>query len=199
MDTVRLFRSYRNYSAGEYVDMTIWQAARATSAAPTYFKRLKIGPRDAQEEFLDGGVGSNNPTKLMMQEASKAFEETDFVACVVSLGTGVLNIGDFKTPTLGQKIIPKELINVLKGMVTDCEHIEKDVSRWFSGKPGVYFRFNVEKGLEDIKLEDAKELANLKTKTIRYLDEDGTASRIAEAVSVLCNPTAKIPLSDLSN
>jgi predicted acylesterase/phospholipase RssA len=150
VDTVRLFRSYRNYSAGEYVDMTIWQAARATSAAPTYFKRLKIGPSNAQEEFLDGGVGSNNPTKLMMREASKAFEETDVVACIVSLGTGVMDISEFKTPTFGQKIIPKELINVLKKMATDCEVTEKEVSHWFSGKPGVYFRFNVERGLEDI-------------------------------------------------
>jgi hypothetical protein len=38
----------------------------------------------------------------------------------------------------------------------------------------------------------------MKTKTIRYLEEVGTARRITEAVSVLCNPTAKISLSELS-
>jgi predicted acylesterase/phospholipase RssA len=199
MDTVRLFRSYRNYSAGEYVNMTIWQAARATSAAPTYFKRLKIGPSNAQEEFLNGGVGSNNPTKLMMDEAYKTFEKTRSVACVISIGAGVMDVSDLKSPTFGQKIIPRELINVMKEMVTDCEDVEKEVSRWFSAKPGVYFRFSVEKGLEDIKLEDAKELANMKTKTIRYLEQDKTARSIAEAVSILSSPTAKISLSDLSN
>lgn len=179
--------------------MTIWQAARATSAAPMYFKRLKIGPPNAQEEFLDGGMGSNNPTKLMMHEACETFKEPRSVACVISIGAGVMHISDFRAPTFGQKIFPKELIGVLKEMVTDCDSIEKDVSRWFSGKPGVYFRFNVEKGLEDIKLEDAKELANIKTKTVRYLEQDKTARSIAEAVSVLCNPTAKIPISDLCN
>lgn len=141
--------------------MTIWQAARATSAAPRYFKRLKIGPPNAQEEFLDGGLGSNNPTKLMMHEACETFEKTRDVACIVSVGTGVMDVSDFKTPAFGQKIIPKELISVMKEMVTDCEVVEKEVNRWFSNKPGIYFRFNVEKGLEDIKLEYVKELGNM--------------------------------------
>ena len=198
MDTVRLFRSYPTYSAGEYAEMTIWQAARATSAAPRYFKRLKIGPSNAQEEFLDGGVGSNNPTKLMMREAHGTFQNTRGVACIVSIGTGLMNVSELKTPTFGQKIIPKELIEVLKEMVTDCEVVGKEVSRFFTSTSGVYFSFNVNKGLEDIKLEDAKELGSMKTKTIRYLEQDETARSVAEAVSVLCNPTAKISLSALS-
>ena len=199
MDTVRLFRSYPTYSAGEYAEMTIWQAARATSAAPRYFKRLKIGPSNVQEEFLDGGVGSNNPTRLMMREAHRTFQNTRGVACVVSIGTGIMNVSELQTPTFGQKIIPKELIDVLKDMVTNCEVVAEEVRRFFTSTSGVYFRFNVEKGLEDIKLEDAKELGNMKTNTIRYLEQDETTRSVAEAVSVLCNPTAKIPLSALSN
>ena len=198
MDTVRLFRSYPTYSAGEYTEMTIWQAARATSAAPRYFKRLKIGPENAQEEFLDGGVGSNNPTRLMMREAHGTFQNTRGVACIVSIGTGLMSVSDFKTPTFGQKVIPKELIDVLQRMATDCEVVENEVSRFLTNTSGVYFRFNVEKGLEDIKLEDINELGNMKTKTIRYLEQDRTARSVAEAVSVLCDPTANIPLSALS-
>ena len=38
-------------------DIKIWEAARATSAAPTYFKPLKVG----DYELLDGGLGANNP------------------------------------------------------------------------------------------------------------------------------------------
>lgn len=109
-----------------------------------------------------------------------------------------MNVSDFKTPGFGQKIIPTELIDGLKEMVTDCEEIEKDVNRWFNSTSGVYFRFNVERGLEDIKLEDANELGNMKAKTIRYLGQDGTVGRVAEAVSVLCNPTAGITISDVS-
>lgn len=68
MDAHRLFKSYHQFSAVQYDDLTIWQAARVTSAAPTFFKRGKIGPPKLQEEFLDGGLGSNNPTKVMMRE-----------------------------------------------------------------------------------------------------------------------------------
>ena len=178
--------------------MTIWQAARATSAAPTFFKRLKIGMPNAQEEFLDGGVGSNNPTKIMIREALDSFGQARGVACVVSIGTGVMNVSDFKVPGLVQKIIPTDLIQVFKEMITDCETIAREVDPWLSRTPGVYFRFNVEKGLEDIKLDESRELGNMKTKTIRYLEQGRTAMRVAEAVSVLCNPTTKTQLSDLS-
>jgi patatin-like phospholipase/acyl hydrolase len=41
----------------EYPGFKIWEAARATSAAPTYFERLKVG----DDEFIDGGMGYNNP------------------------------------------------------------------------------------------------------------------------------------------
>lgn len=179
--------------------MSIWQAARTTSAAPTFFKRLKIGPPNAQEEFLDGGLGSNNPTKIMMHEVSETFEKTRNVACVISIGAGVMDITDLKKPTPFQKKFPTELAGVLRDMVTDCEGVEKEVSRWFTGKPRVYFRFNVERGLEDIKLGDAEELGNIRAKTIHYLEQDGTKRSVAEAISVLCNPSTEIPISDLSN
>ena len=50
----RLFRSYSIPSMSEY-DCEIWEAARATCAAPTYFERVMIGPEGRQEEFFDGG------------------------------------------------------------------------------------------------------------------------------------------------
>ena len=41
----------------EYADWAIWEAARATSAAPTFFKALKKG----EKSYVDGGLGYNNP------------------------------------------------------------------------------------------------------------------------------------------
>lgn len=38
-------------------NIKIWQAARATSAAPGYFKPMKIG----EIELVDGGLLANNP------------------------------------------------------------------------------------------------------------------------------------------
>lgn len=67
-------------------------AARATSAAPTYFepKRLPVNdPSDINVEYslIDGGVYLNNPAISAYIEARKMFPEADDVL-VVSLGTG---------------------------------------------------------------------------------------------------------------
>lgn len=53
-----LLRSYHNpLELSEHASIEVWRAARATSAAPTYFESVKAG----DEELVDGGLGANNP------------------------------------------------------------------------------------------------------------------------------------------
>ena len=54
---------------------TIWEAGRATSAAPTFFKRIKIGPTGSGVEYVDAGLGCNNPVKQVVAEAARVFGE----------------------------------------------------------------------------------------------------------------------------
>ena len=54
-------RTYTNKNVEKsFADYKIWEAARATSAAPTYFPRIKLG----DHEYVDGGLGFNNPVLL---------------------------------------------------------------------------------------------------------------------------------------
>lgn len=62
---------------------TIWQAGRATSAAPTFFKPIEL---DGQS-FSDGATIANNPTYIAIMEASKIWRPVD-IDCILSLGTG---------------------------------------------------------------------------------------------------------------
>lgn len=197
MNTPRLLQSYRSFSAGEYLELKIWEAARATSAAPTFFKRMKIGPPGAQEEFLDGGMGNNNPINLLMKEIPKAFDDQRAVACIISIGTGSTNITEFKEPGLFQKVVPTKLINALKDIATDCERVEKEVAQRFDPATGIYFRFNVERGLERIPMESYDELGNIKAKTINYLQDDRIACSVDKAVLALSNPSNRIKASEL--
>ena len=71
--THTLFRTYNIESPND--NIRIWEAARATSAAPTLFKRISIGPKGAEEEFLDGGMGCNNPVLRLIEEAEEAFPD----------------------------------------------------------------------------------------------------------------------------
>lgn len=79
-------RSYRslNPTAPNTSSYTIWQAARATSAAPMYFPRTHIG----SQTFFDGGLDSNNPVIETIEEARDEFPNSQ-IETLVSIGTGM--------------------------------------------------------------------------------------------------------------
>jgi len=86
------FKSYRSASASSPDgDYPMWQAARATSAAPTYFPPFRLKPLDpngADKSLVDGGVFANNPAMCAMADAYKLFRDFDMPVLVVSVGTG---------------------------------------------------------------------------------------------------------------
>lgn len=71
-------------------DWPMWKAARATSAAPTYFEPAKLDFQAGDYlALVDGGVYANNPAMCAYAEAKSLWpDEEDFL--VVSLGTGEL-------------------------------------------------------------------------------------------------------------
>uniref|UniRef100_Q3ANS2 Patatin family protein n=1 Tax=Chlorobium chlorochromatii (strain CaD3) TaxID=340177 RepID=Q3ANS2_CHLCH len=73
----------------EYQSVLMKHAARATSAAPTYFEPALIPIGGATKALVDGAVYINTPSVSAYAEALKLFEdEQDFF--VLSLGTGEL-------------------------------------------------------------------------------------------------------------
>ena len=73
----------------EHGSVTIKDAARATSAAPTYFEPARIEVDGEMRELIDGGVFINSPAVSAYVEARRLFpDESRFV--LLSLGTGEL-------------------------------------------------------------------------------------------------------------
>jgi patatin-like phospholipase/acyl hydrolase len=68
-----------------------WQAARATSAAPTYFEPFKLETDDELMYFslVDGGVFANNPAMCAYAEVMRMAKNNKLF--VVSLGTGEMS------------------------------------------------------------------------------------------------------------
>jgi len=64
-------------------DVTVVEAALATSAAPTYFSEAK----NKHGSFVDGGVVANNPIDVGFMEAKTLWPKRQ-ISCMVSLGTG---------------------------------------------------------------------------------------------------------------
>ena len=67
-------------------------AARATSAAPTYFEPARVRARDQDDyaALVDGGVYANNPAACALVEAISALSADSDEVVMLSLGTGEL-------------------------------------------------------------------------------------------------------------
>ena len=124
-------------------DFPIREVARATSAAPTYFRPERLLQQPATA-MIDGGVFANNPAMCAYVEAIKLHGPGDIV--VVSLGTG-----QEKTPihylqarTWGLIGWARQLINVFMDGVSDT--VEHQLGWLLPDRDGTprYFRFQTE-------------------------------------------------------
>ncbi|KAH8684316.1 acyl transferase/acyl hydrolase/lysophospholipase [Tricladium varicosporioides] len=164
-------RLFRTWSADENpgYNCTIWEAGRATSAAPTFFKRIKIGDPELKEEFIDAGMGCNNPVRYLIEEAQREFGPTKEVSCIISIGTGKPKVTGFDAPGLFQRALPLDLAKALVRMATDSEAEAETMKARCQNCPGLYHRLNVERGLEEVSLEEWDKLGDVKTHTMAYL------------------------------
>jgi patatin-like phospholipase/acyl hydrolase len=71
-------------------DITLWEAAHATSAAPTYFEPALVEPpgEEVDLSLIDGGVFATNPALCAFAEAARIAPGEP--VRIVSLGTGQL-------------------------------------------------------------------------------------------------------------
>ena len=185
---VRRFRSYQARDTEGKI-CKIWEAARATTAAPTFFKRISIEVEGGfQEEFVDGGLRCNNPSWEVIKEARKVFGDTRAVGCLVSIGTGHPGTIGLPKPNTFQKVLPMELIDTLKRIATDCEYTATQLSQRFKQTPNIYFRFNVTHGAESISLDEWKKMSDMRTHTNAYLEHDMVSDLIDSVVGLLCQP-----------
>jgi predicted acylesterase/phospholipase RssA len=169
---------------------TIWQAARATSAATSYFESIKIGG----EEFIDGATPANNPIFHLWDEADQTFgDATDSswdleerISCILSIGTGE------KAPRpFGDN--PVEIGRSVMRMAMDPDEKAREFER---SRPrllqsGSYFRFNVEKGLEKVGLHDIAKQDAIIVSTRAYLEQRETYKDVVTCARVLADRDCK--------
>ncbi|KAK5655883.1 hypothetical protein OQA88_5422 [Cercophora sp. LCS_1] len=141
---------------------TIWQVARATSAATTFFKPAVVG-RD-RIKFVDAGFGYNNPCEVLVAEAEKQFPNRKGNLLVLSIGTGLGDVVKIRDNF-------PSIIRALKNMATSSKKVAARLDNQY-GDSGKYYRFNVDKGLEDVTLSDWKEASAISAHTYNYLEEN---------------------------
>jgi hypothetical protein len=164
-EKVHMFRSYFNPtppSARELDDLTIslhrqplnvpiWKIARATSAAPTYFSSIEVdGLR-----LMDGGLIANNPSQLARAEVNSMHRHHPSGSCKPTGETpegGIRFLVSLGTGKQADQLITRGAGPIPLKQMTNPELVHDNLQD--SLKPSVYYRFNVEKDLRKMKLDE---------------------------------------------
>jgi predicted acylesterase/phospholipase RssA len=189
-----LFRTYQSLKPPS--NCKIWEAARATSAAPTFFKRIEIGWN--KQPYIDGGLGCNNPSQLVLNEAKAQFGAARHIGCLVSIGTGQAKVTDIKKPGFFQQIIPTDVIDALKKISTDCDTTHQEMLRRFARLQDTYFRLNVDQGMQGIGLSKWEKLSIVEAHTVQYMAREEVDEKFASLVNAIRVPRAQLTLEQLS-
>ncbi|KAI0966217.1 acyl transferase/acyl hydrolase/lysophospholipase [Xylaria arbuscula] len=175
-ETIRL-RSYDSRFE-DRITCTIWEAGRATSAAPMFFDPIRFSNG---LKFRDGALRANNPTFELAHEVMAEFSSEEITA-IVSIGTGIP----------GSIIMGNGLASVAKAcglIATDTEksarQFEADYCSTGGKLDGKYFRFNVTRGVDGVRLEEWHKTDIMVSSTISYLGQRTTRSQLQECAEAL--------------
>jgi predicted acylesterase/phospholipase RssA len=172
-------------------DFAARDVARATSAAPTYFKPMKMltGTQDDHYTLIDGGVFANNPAACALVEARTTYPESgDFL--VVSLGTGELNLSlpydQAKSWGLARWAVPI-LDVVFDGVSRTVDYQLRQLLPESPGECKRYYRFQTTLDGYSHKLDNtsAAHIAGLKTLASNLIEER------SDDLDQLCDTLAK--------
>ncbi|KAI0384264.1 acyl transferase/acyl hydrolase/lysophospholipase [Hypomontagnella monticulosa] len=185
----------------------IWQVARATSAAPTYFESIKLG----HEKHLDGGMGANNPSLFVLQEIRSKHGRAP--ALFLSIGCG-------KNSNVNQAA-PEDDEEFRRTFTVDSGRRKQFLKKWLEiGRSWKHFmtdteghhgvdgwkleciamnvqhrcRLNVEGRMRDIPLDDWDPptsgeitLNRIRKETVEYLEKPEVQKRILDMARELVN------------
>jgi patatin-like phospholipase/acyl hydrolase len=165
--------------AGDDVPMAF--AARATSAAPTYFEPASAGQAEHRRTFIDGGVFANNPTVCAFAHAMSLGHDEDDMT-VISLGTGAVS-----RQWAFDEVREWGLANWIRPVLDITAHGANSAIDWQMRsilRPGTYFRLTPDMSDGRSSLDDASEetvaaltalTAQLIARHDRVFDEIATA------------------------
>ncbi|KAK4459615.1 hypothetical protein QBC42DRAFT_183013 [Cladorrhinum samala] len=183
---VRTFPGGDNWDQG----ITIWQAARATTAASTFFKPQKLGTGANSDFYIDAALGVNNPVEYLLNEAYLEFGSDRKFGCVLSIGTGTrdIQLGTAETGLRNWRQAPGYFMGLgktLKNVTTGGEDPHRRQQSRLKDYKGAYFRFNVPDVADKIGLADYTKMGELKAITTQYLSAENVRKDISQSAHLI--------------
>lgn len=168
-----------------YRVLKIWEAGRATSAAPSFFDPLVVVDpvMGNKRAFLDGALGANNAVRQVWLHAADVWGPEYLksrLGCLVSLGTGMRSEMNYTGGVIQE-------LKLKKRILTDTEfEAQTFANEHYDLVDGHrYFRFSVSDGLGDVGLEEVKKMGRIVSETTRYLVKDAVRQEIAMCAASL--------------
>lgn len=204
---LHLFRNYPEPSAlvrpdvpsertppiATHMEQIVWQAARSSGAAPTYFEKF--------DRFMDGGLVANNPTldtlteiferNLALKQEGRQDEVTN-ISVVVSLGCGMQPVEDLDVDVVwpddpvefaNNMLGIVKILNILASQTTNPDNSVVDRARaWCSMINVPYYRFSPTLHQNvDLATKDDKILATAIWETRAYMYKRYTDAKACAA------------------
>ena len=180
--TPHFFKSWRAAEAAER-DVALWEAARATAAAPSYFEPALVRPAGAAAplSLVDGGVFAINPAMCAYAEAARLAPGQPVT--LVSLGSGRLTrpIRHRQAARWGRIEWLRPVIDIVFDGVADT--VDYQLEQVLG--PDRYHRFQVTLDLASDALDDARprNLALLQEQAAELVSRD--SERLDRVVELL--------------
>jgi uncharacterized protein len=171
-------------------DFLMKDAARATSAAPTYFEPEKIPTKDLEKYYalIDGGVFAGNPAMCAYVEALKMFPLEKNIL-VVSLGTGELEKPIYydNAKNWGIAKWARPVLDVVLGGVSDT--VDYQLKLLLPPKDHVKMYYRLQTRLEDIN----NAMDNTSDRNLRALRlfADNLIKDQSDTIDILCKQLLK--------
>lgn len=186
----------------------VCDAARATSAAPTFFPVTRIKDRF----FTDGGLGNNNPSfaiyfhyhRIESKKSAGLTADGPTYSPHGDLDCSSIRFTNIGTGAKADEVEPRKrdrlaglipgpirkgvfLKQTLTELATNSEE-KSEIMRQFqylNKEIIMYERFDANHGVSNIKLDDHNALRIIRERTEQYLDEQGTKDLLKEVGSAI--------------
>jgi hypothetical protein len=179
-------RSYRVRSTPG-PSCTILEAACASIASPDKFAPVTLGAGHRKITLVSAISGYANPTKELLKEAQGVFGDDAEVASIVSLGAG-----KEEALSISETANEEALVDALARTTLNTEKTHEEL-RGRLHQLSVYFRFNVEHGLER-----HMENSSIYGRTMAYMKEGAINELFDDAVKSIQSRKKGITLQEIS-
>ncbi|KAH9207553.1 acyl transferase/acyl hydrolase/lysophospholipase, partial [Leptodontidium sp. 2 PMI_412] len=164
-----LLRSYIiSKTSEENYKCTIWEAARATSAAPLFFAPTQLSSDVSQARFVDGTLHRNSPIRKVINEAEHIWPTAAFKS-IVSIGTGWIRVTGLNNSNLRLHHVVQTCVDLALNCHNEAEKFVGDRKGKELSEAGVYHRFDVDWGIDSVALDHWHKMDDNDAFTQEYL------------------------------